>query len=69
MLGKKYYDYHCVPSFHQQSHSMFHLILHKVPWYPYDIPKFLAQAVLFGQRHYLEQPQSVVQIHTVSRRP
>ena len=62
------HECHCVPSLHQQAHSMFHLILHKVPWYPYGILIFPAQAVLSGQRHYLEQPQSTVQRHTVSRR-
>ena len=51
-----------LPSLLHQSHSMFHLILHKVSWCPYGIPITLAQAVPSGQRHYLGQRQSVKDI-------
>ena len=52
-----------LPSFVHQSHSMFHLILHKVSWCPHGIPITLAQAVLSGKRRYLGQQQSVKVFH------
>jgi hypothetical protein len=48
-----------LPSFLHQSHSMFHLIKHKVSWCLYGIPITLGQAVPSGQRRYLGQRQSL----------
>ncbi len=48
-----------LPCFLHQSHSIFHLILHKVSECPYGIPITLVLAALSGQRHYPGQQQSV----------
>ena len=48
-----------LPSFVHQSHSMFHLILHKVSWCPCGIPITLARAELSERWCYLGQQRSV----------